>query len=252
MAGCCSSRGCDEFFSDKVARRDARRYRRRGLDANAQRLVDFVRHEGIDDRTVLEVGGGVGAIQLELLRAGAAGTVNAELSAAYEPHAAELADEAGLGGRSKRHVFDFAERGDEIEAADVVVLHKVVCCYPDYETLVGAASRHAKYELALTFPRDVVWMRLGLATLNLLQRIRRSAFRVYVHPPAAVLAVARAHGLELASRHRGPVWEFAGLIRPEERAASQRLDLAASAALPADLTSIEQGLLRPEQLRPEQ
>jgi 2-polyprenyl-3-methyl-5-hydroxy-6-metoxy-1,4-benzoquinol methylase len=219
MSGCCSARGVDEFFTENVARRDARRYRRRGLDANAQRVVSFVRREGVDGRTVLEVGGGVGAIQLELLRAGAAASVNVELSAAYEPYAAQLADEAGLGGRTERRVLDFAMQGDEIAAADVVVLHKVVCCYPDYETLVGAAAGHAKHELALTFPRDVMWMRLGLAVINLLQRMRRRSFRVYLHPPAAVLAVANAHGLEPASRHRGLVWEFAGLTRRVDDAA---------------------------------
>ena len=220
MAGCCSNGGFDEFFTDDIARRDARRYRRRGLDGNAQRLVDFVRAEGAEDRTVLEVGGGVGAIQLELLRAGAAGTVNAELSPAYEPYAAELADEAGLGSRTERRLLDFAKQGDEIETADIVVLHKVVCCYPDHETLVGVASKHARHQLALTFPRDVVWMRLAFGALNLLQRMRRRSFRVYLHPPAAVLAVARAHGLEPASVHRGLVWEFAGLTRREEGDAS--------------------------------
>jgi 2-polyprenyl-3-methyl-5-hydroxy-6-metoxy-1,4-benzoquinol methylase len=220
MPGCCSARGCDEFFTDDVARRDARRYRRRGLDANARRLVDFVRQDGVDGKTVLEVGGGVGAIQLELLRAGAAATTNAELSAAYEPYAAELAQEAGLGDRSERRILDFATRGDEIEAADVVVLHKVVCCYPDYEILVGAAASHAKHGLALTFPRDVVWMRLGLAALNVFQRVRRRSFRVYLHSPSAVLAVARAHGLQPAGYHRGLVWEFAGLARREQGDAS--------------------------------
>ena len=141
--------------------------------------------------------------------------MNAELSPAYEPYAAELADEAGFGGRSERRILDFARQGDEIEPADVVVLHKVVCCYPDYETLVGVASEHAHHQLALTFPRDVVWMRLGFKAINLFQRMRRRSFRVYLHPPAAVLGVARAHGLEPASVHRGLVWEFAGLTRQE-------------------------------------
>ena len=216
MPGCCSTRGHDEFFSDGIARRDARRYRRRGLDANAQRVVDFVRGEGVEGLTVLEVGGGVGAIQLELLRAGAAGSVNAELSAAYEPYAAGLADEAGLVGRSERRILDFARQGAGLDAADVVVLHKVVCCYPDYETLVGEAARHARRELALTFPRQVVWMRFGFAVVNFVQWIRRRSFRVYLHPPAAVLAVAGANGLEPTSRHRGLVWEFAGLTRRDE------------------------------------
>jgi magnesium-protoporphyrin O-methyltransferase len=210
---CCSTKGCGEFFTDRVARRDARRYRRRGLDGNAQRLVDFVRREGIDDKTVLEIGGGVGAIELELLRAGAMHATNAELSAAYESQAAELLDEAELTGRTERRVLDFAEHGDEIEAADVVVLHKVVCCYPDYEALVGAASAHTRRQLVLTFPRDSVWARAGLAALNLSQRLRRRSFRAYLHPPAAIIAVAQSHGLEPASRHRGLFWEFAGLTR---------------------------------------
>src|ERR1700730_5121766 len=94
--GCCSAKGCDEFFTDRVAQRDARRYRRRGLDARSSRLVDFVRSRGVRDRTVLEVGGGVGAIQLALLRAGAARAECVELSPAYEPYAAELAREAGF------------------------------------------------------------------------------------------------------------------------------------------------------------
>ena len=67
---CCSDRGCDEFFTESVARRDANRYRRAGIDDSAQRVVEFVRGHGIEGRSVLEVGGGVGAIQLELLRAG--------------------------------------------------------------------------------------------------------------------------------------------------------------------------------------
>lgn len=214
MTGCCSARGCDEFFTDGIARRDADRYRRRGLDGNAQRLVDFVRREDdLGGRTVLEVGGGVGAIQLELLRAGAAHATNAELSAAYEPYAAALADEAGLAVRTERRVLDFAERGDELEDADVVVLHKVVCCYPDYETLVGAAAEHARHDLVLTFPRDAPWTRAALAVLNLAQKLRRRSFRVYLHPPAAILALARSRGLEPVSSHRGLFWQFAGLTR---------------------------------------
>src|SRR4051812_32087520 len=99
MAGCCDGLGCDEFFSDRVARRDAQRYRRRGLDENARRLVDLILREGGEGSTVLEVGGGVGAIQVEPLKAGATGTPNVGLSPAYEPYAAELFGEAGLPGR---------------------------------------------------------------------------------------------------------------------------------------------------------
>ena len=92
---CCSAKGCDEFFTERVARRDAARYRRTGIDGSAQPVVDFVREHGVEGSSVLEVGGGVGAIQLELLKAGAARAENVELSPAYEPYAAELLQARG-------------------------------------------------------------------------------------------------------------------------------------------------------------
>jgi hypothetical protein len=210
---CCSGKGCDEFFTDRVARRDARRYRSKGLDKNAQRLVDTVCRRGIEGSTVLEVGGGIGAIQVELLKAGAARTQNIELSSAYEPYAAELLQDAGLEGRVERRLMDFADTVEPVASAEVVVLHKVVCCYHDYEALVGAAATHTTQQLVLTYPRRSWWTRLGFTAANLLERLRRRTFRAYVHPPAAIIAVARTHGLEPTTSHRGALWEFCGLQR---------------------------------------
>jgi Methyltransferase domain len=210
---CCAGKGCDEFFDERVARRDARRYSQKGLDGNARRIVELARRRGVEGRTVLEVGGGVGAIQLELLEAGASHTVNVELSPAYEPFAAELLRSHGLNGRVDRRVLDFADRSDVLGSADVVVLHRVVCCYPDYERLVGEAADHARDQLLLTFPRDAWWMRVGLNTINRLQRLRRKAFRVYLHQPAAILDVAGSHGFKLVTRERGAIWELVSLER---------------------------------------
>ncbi len=211
---CCSGKGCDEFFGERIAHRDARRYRRKGLDGTARRIVELAERGGVQGRTVLEVGGGVGAIQLELLRAGAERTVNVELSPAYEPFAVQLLRASALEGRVDRRLLDFAAEGDSVEPADLVVLNRVVCCYPDYETLVGAAADHTRQRLFLTFPRDAWWTRFGLRTINLVQRLRRRAFRVYLHPPAAIVAVAGARGLALNARERGAFWELVGFERP--------------------------------------
>ncbi|MBW3592601.1 MAG: SAM-dependent methyltransferase [Actinobacteria bacterium] len=210
---CCSGHGHADFFSEKTAQRDARRYRRRGLDAAGERLVGFLRERGVEGATVLEVGGGVGAIQLELLKAGAARATNVELSPAYEEHAAALAREAGLDHRVERRLFDFAARADDVDAADVVVLHKVVCCYPDYRSLVGAAAARARGDFVLTFPRDEWWTRAGCRAINALQRVRGHAFRAYVHPPIAVLAAAGEEGLRRVRRDRDAVWLFEALAR---------------------------------------
>src|SRR6476659_4876443 len=65
---CCDPRGCDDFFGGRFARRVAARYRKRGLDKTASRIVAFLEGQGVTDATVLEIGGGVGEIQLELLK----------------------------------------------------------------------------------------------------------------------------------------------------------------------------------------
>jgi hypothetical protein len=210
---CCSSKGPAEFFTERVARRDARRYRKKGLNAQAKRVVDFLRSRGIDGRTVLEVGGGAGGIQLDLLKAGAARAVNVEMSPAYEREAEALLREAGFEARAERVLGDFVERAAELEPADAVILHKVVCCYPDYEALVGTSAERARRHLVMTFPRDAWWTRLGVAAANAVERVRGHSFRSYVHPPAAVLAVARQRGFTLVAEHRGGIWEFAALER---------------------------------------
>ncbi len=210
---CCNGEGAREFFTERIARRDAHRYRKKGLDARARRVVDFLRSRGIQGRRVLEVGGGTGTIQLELLKAGAARTTNVELSPTYEAEARSLLAEVGLGERVERILGAFVERARELEPADVVVMHKVVCCYPDYRGLVGAAADRATHHLLLTFPRDSWWVRLGIRAGNAVEWARRHSFRAYVHPPAALLATAEERGFRTVSTHRGPLWEFAALER---------------------------------------
>src|SRR6266536_88378 len=122
--GCCDPRGCDQFFGPRFARYAANRYRRHGLDRSAQRMVQFVADRGIEGATVLEVGGGAGEIQIELLKRGAGRAVNLELSSAYDAQADELLRAAGLQGRAVRRLHDIAVDPAGVEAADVVVLHR--------------------------------------------------------------------------------------------------------------------------------
>src|SRR5207302_6942067 len=184
MAGCCVPRGYDAVFDERQARRDARRYRRRGLGKAARRIVELAAPRG---STVLEVGGGVGAIQLELLKAGAAGTTNVELSPAYEEEAAKLRRETGFEGRVERRIADFAEMAGELEPADVVVMHRVVCCYPEPGRLVGATADRAKHRLVLSYPPDILLSRVVTAGFNLWCRVRGVDFRAYAHPEETIL-----------------------------------------------------------------
>jgi hypothetical protein len=210
---CCAQKGCTEFFTERVARRDAKRYRRKGLDGNARRIVDLLQTRGLAGRTVLEIGGGVGALQLELLKAGAGRVVSVEASPAYEDAAGQLMREAGLDGRIDRHVVDFAAMPQGIPAADFVVLHRVVCCYPDFQALVTPAAARTRETLAMTFPRGAWWTRFGVGVANVVERLRRHSFRAFVHPSESIVAAAERRGLCRAAEHRGVIWHVVALDR---------------------------------------
>jgi magnesium-protoporphyrin O-methyltransferase len=211
---CCDPRGCDDFFGGKFARRMANRYRKRGLDKTAARMVAFLEEQGVVGATVLEIGGGVGEIELELLKRGAARATNLELSPAYDHEALSLVKEAGIDeGRVDRRLHDIAADPDAVEAADVVVLHRVVCCYPDYERLLGAAAVRARRLLVFSHPPRNLGTRAFVALENVALRLRRKELRTFVHSPEAMLDVCREHGLTPAYAHAGVKWQVDGLSR---------------------------------------
>ena len=211
MSECCSPRAYSRVFSEKSAWKQAKRYRKRGLDRTSQQIVDLLKKRGVEGRTVLEVGGGIGAIQLELLRAGASRAVSIELTPGYENAAADLLRGSGLEDRVERHVMDFAEASRQVEAADVVVLNRVICCYPDLPKLAGAAAEHAREVLVLSFPKDRLWTRAAVALANLPMRLAR--FRIFVHPLRVLRDVAADRGLRPAFDEAGIFWEVAAFER---------------------------------------
>jgi 2-polyprenyl-3-methyl-5-hydroxy-6-metoxy-1,4-benzoquinol methylase len=213
VAGCCDSEDYQSVFSGRFARRVAKRYRKRGLSPTASRMVRFVTERGIQGATVLEIGGGVGEIQLELLRRGASAVTNLEISTHYEAEAARLLERSGLTGRVTRRFLDIARSPGEVEPADVVVLHRVVCCYPEYQRLLAAAGSHARRMLVYSHPADNPATKASIWSENFLRRLRGNAFRAYVHPPEAMIAAAEGEGLRTTYRHHSWDWDVVGLVR---------------------------------------
>jgi hypothetical protein len=213
MSDCCDPAPYRRFFNRKEAARNARNYTRRGLDPMAKSLVAFLMSQGIDGATVLEVGGGVGAIQIELLKAGAAKACNVELSAGYEDEALTLATEAGVEGRIARQMGDFVEEQGNIEPADIVVMNRVICCYPWMERLMDAAVSKTGRRLAIVFPREKWWVKSGQKLGNVFMSVRRCDFRAYVHPVAAIEARATEAGLSAIHRDHNLVWQALVLER---------------------------------------
>jgi 2-polyprenyl-3-methyl-5-hydroxy-6-metoxy-1,4-benzoquinol methylase len=212
VAGCCTQTEYRRLFNRRVAAKDARHYRRRGLTGTAQSLTELA--GDVTGASVLDVGGGIGAIELELLAAGAERATSVEISGAYEGEAKTLLEERGLAQRVERRVGDFVADAAAIEPHDVVVMHRVVCCYPDADTLVGEAAEHAKRLLLLTYPQERALIRSGVRVLNVFLRLSRCGFRTYAHPVDGIHAEAARRGLVLQARRRdGLLWESAAFAR---------------------------------------
>ena len=170
----------------------------------ASGMVKYLVSRGVEGADVLEVGGGVGGIQLELLKAGVAKTVNIELSSGYEEAAQELAEQEAFEDRITRRLGDFVEHQHEFEPADVVVMNRVVCCYPWMERMMEAAANKTGRFLALTFPREKWWMKFGVGFVNRLMGLRKCDFRAFVHPGADIESVATRAGLVVPLHEQQP------------------------------------------------
>lgn len=210
---CCRADALD-IFSDRAARREARRYLKNGLGgADANRLVAWAEEEGLEGASVLEVGGGVGQLQAELVRRGAARGTVVELLEHYAPFADEVARGAGIDDRTSFVVADLTADPDSVDQADVVVLRRVVCCSPHGPRLLAAAAGKARRTVLMSYPRDTRTMRFAARLQNAVLALGRKRFRAFVHPVAQLDHAVREHGFERTRSERGVIWETAAFER---------------------------------------
>jgi magnesium-protoporphyrin O-methyltransferase len=163
--------------------------------------------------TVLDVGAGVGSLTLALLDQGMARGIQIEASAAYLAAASE---EAARRGRSAIVQFvhgDYVTVGPQVPGASVVTLDRVVCCYPLFEPLLEQAGHHAERSVALSYPRDRWFVRVGLWFENLLRRLKGNPFRTFLHSPTEMQQLLERCGFELVSRSQTPAWAADVFVR---------------------------------------
>lgn len=211
---CC--RHCEDaadLFNGRAARRDLRRFRSRGPSATTRLLLDALLAQRRDDQTLLDVGGGVGAISHGLLRAGFSRAVQVDASGAYLAAAEQEAERRGLRGAVTYHHADFVELAPHLAPADVVTLDRVICCYPDMDRLVASSAAKAQHLYGLVFPRQLMVTRVGTSLANSWFRLRGSAFRTYLHSTEQVEGILHRHGFRRTSLAQTFLWYVATYAR---------------------------------------
>lgn len=210
---CCQCKGIETYFNRKSVAKDLKRYRKKGPDKTTRILIDALKAEGIEGMTLLDIGGGVGPIQHELLKAGASEAINVEASKAYIEAAKEEAERQGHGDRVSHYHGDFVDLATEIPQTDIVTLDRVICCYHDMQALVGLSSVLAGKLYGVVYPRDTWWAKIETAASNFSYWIRRNPFRLFVHPTEAVDNVVRGNGLERRFYQKAGSWQVVVYVR---------------------------------------
>ena len=198
----------DQFGRD-TAEADLKDYRRKGPAKHTRLILAAVRSLGLKDASLLDVGGGIGAIYHELLADTATRATHVDASSAYLAAARQETSRRGNAERVEFVHADFTDAAETLAPADVVTLDRVVCCYPDYRGLLKAAAGRSRGAFAMSYPRDNWLSRSIVKIMDLFLRLMRDPFRVFVHPVAQMDALLRAEGMQRVSLDRLFVWEVA-------------------------------------------
>ncbi len=206
---CCSTPALTAHFGPAHARRDLEQYRRGGPDWTTARIVEGLRDLATEGETLLDVGGGVGVVALELLEGGVGRATLVEASAAYRSAAEGEARARGHEGRFRAIEGDLVAVAELTEPAGLVALDRVICCYPDLAPLVRASAGKCRRRYALSYPRERWLVRAAVALQNLIRRLRGDPFRTFVHSVEELEALLAEDGFRRIGLYRRAFWAVA-------------------------------------------
>jgi len=206
--GCCGQCvGIENLFDDKTAKKDLKYYHKKGPLKGTKMLIDEVSREGVEGMRLLDIGGGVGVIQHELVKKGVAAVDSVDGASSYLAAAQREARRQGLPEIVSYRHGNFVAIAPELEPADIVTLDRVICCFDDMPALVSASSDLANKIYAVVFPIDNWIIINAMRVANLFLKIIRHQYRMFVHPTEKIEEIILGKGLKRKFYQRVGMWQ---------------------------------------------
>jgi len=199
----------NNIFDEKSAKADIKGYHKRGPAKQTKLILDAVRSLNLKDVALLDIGGGVGTIHHELLKDVAREATHVDASSAYLKEAKDESEKQGNSERVKFIHADFTDVAAKLPQADIVTLDRVVCCYPNFRLLLKNASEKSRKAIAMTYPREMWYVRIMMGFINFMQKLRKDPFRVFIHPIQEIDGLLSSQGFKRISENKSFVWEMA-------------------------------------------
>ena len=132
-----------------------------------------------------------------------------EASTAYINVVEDEAQRQGHADRISSRHGNFVEIAEDVQEANIVTLDRVICCYHDLESLVDLSSRRATELYGIVYPRETPLVRFAFGFINVLMRLRRHPFRLFVHPTATIDRLLSGNGFQQRYYSKTPIWQVA-------------------------------------------
>lgn len=204
----CQCQGIESKFDQKYAAKKLKEYRKKGPKQTTWELIRALRTQDLAGLTLLDIGGGVGDIQHELLRSGLKQAIDSEASTAYSDACRQEAERLGHADRIRHIRGDFVTAAGSIPEADIVTLDRVICCYDDLSRLITLSAQKARKLYGIVYPVDAWWTRLAVRLYyDLRNLLARNPMRMFVHPSATVEALIQGNGLQRRFYRKMGAWQ---------------------------------------------
>ena len=190
---CC---GSESVFDQKEAKKYLKTYRKKGPNKFTTKLLESLYQQELNGLSLLDIGGGIGVLQHELLQKGINKTTDVDASSASIAAAKEIMTENGKQNNMEFIYSDFNDCHQDVAQHDIVTLSRVVCCYPDAVGLLNNSTVKAKQYYGLVYPMGGFIADVVQTFMNFGLYLKRNPFRVFNHSEALMNDTICNNGFE--------------------------------------------------------
>ena len=209
---CC---GADVFFDKKTAKKQYRQYIKNGPSRVTLKIIQQLPGQPIQGKSLIDVGGGIGALQWWFLQMGGAQTTAIDASTSYLQEAEKHASSKAWDVKTHFILGDYIEVHTKADRPDFITLDKVICCYPDYKEIIELSCQKAKTHVALSYPIDGIISQIFIWFEVLFVKLKTSSFRPYVHSVISIREVFEQQGYTRISHTMAFPWHIETYQRRE-------------------------------------
>lgn len=201
---CC---GADQLFDIKGAKKELKKYKKKGPGKSTRKLMEMMFiNQDLNGKSLLDIGGGIGKIQWTFLQNGGSKSVDVDASLGYLQVAEEYATSNNFMGKASFFHGDFVDQSEEIEIADFVTLDKVICCYPDYKSLLKKSLEKCGNTIGVVYPLGGPISKAIIQFNKLYFFIKKNPFRTYIHAPKEIENFILDHGFKTCHKTMAFPW----------------------------------------------